>query len=62
MREIAAIGADFRQLSSFSDDTPGDPLKSANNTSNFQTNGVGSHEQILIGSFVYCFHVCFLSF
>ena len=52
MREIAAIGADFRQLSSFSDDTPGDPLKSANNTSNFQTNGVGSHEQILIGSFV----------
>ena len=63
MKEIAAIGADFRQLSSFTDDAgpTSDPLKSINNNNNsssgFQTNGMGSHEQILIGKFV-CLFVC----
>ena len=64
MKEIAAIGADFRQLSSFTDDAgpTSDPLKSINNNNNnacsgFQTNGMGSHEQILIGKFV-CLLIC----
>jgi hypothetical protein len=49
MREIAAIGADFRQLSSFNEETPADPMRGSQNNSGFHTNGVSSHEQILIG-------------
>ena len=53
MREIAAIGADFRQLSSFTDDVGGESVRpsSGDGVGGLQSNGGGntSHEQILIG-------------
>ena len=48
MREIAAIGADFRQLSSFTDESPNNNNNN-NNHNSFLANDVISHEHILIG-------------